>query len=154
MAKGDRGVPIWRKKSARILPFFSLAFEERYVGQGPFHSDPNRWFRRRIQFLSEPRCLRRACKCSFPGASRPSRPASVSLPRLRRPFPRLFVPFPTFAVIAFINYIAICSSGATATAKQCQRRTPLSPPGKYLMAASDLKEIKPRSYIVSYTISH
>lgn len=61
-------------------------------------------------------------------------------------FPRLFVPFPTFAVIAFINYIAIRSSGATATMKQYQRRTPLSPPGKYLIEASDLKEIKPRPY--------
>lgn len=34
--------------------------------------------------------------------------------------------------------------------KQCQHRAPLSPPGKYLMTASDLKEIKPRSYIVSF----
>jgi len=46
------------------------------------------------------------------------------------PFPRFFIPFLRLAVVAFINYIAVRSSRAIATTKQCQRRTPLSPPDK------------------------
>lgn len=78
--------------------FLLACLWRRYVGQGPFHSDPNRWFRRRIQFLSEPRSLRRACKCSFPGAS--SRRVLLSS-RWTATLPSAFCSFPNVCCHCF-----------------------------------------------------
>ena len=88
-------------------------------------------------------------QCSFPEASSRLHRVPPSLRMNRYPFLGFFVPFPRLAVVAFINYIAVRSSRAITMTKQCQRGGTIIPRLiKYLMAASDLKEIKPRPYIV------